>query len=66
MFHLKPHYVTDAKDKKVAVQLSIEAYEKIEEVLENYALFHLMKEAEEKPLNAEEAKVYYRKLKKKK
>ncbi len=67
MFRLNPNYVTDNKDKKVAVQLDIKTYEKIEEVLENYSLYQLMEEEPlKKPLKVEEAKTYYQKLKKKK
>jgi acetyl-CoA carboxylase beta subunit len=67
MFDLKPNYVTDSGNKKVAVQLKLKTYEKIEEILENYSLFHLMEDAPgEEPLNHEKAKAYYKKLKKKK
>jgi hypothetical protein len=67
MFHLKPNYVTDSDNKKVAVQLNIETYEKVEEILENYSLYKLMeKDSSNKPLPVKEAKAYYKKLKKKK
>ena len=66
MFQLNPNYVTNKDNKKVAVQLSIKTFEKIEEVLENYGLFHLMEEdGDDKPMKVEEAKVFYKKLKKK-
>jgi len=55
----------DNNDNKVAVQLDIHTYEKIEEVLENYSLYQMMEEGHLKePLKVEEAKVYYKKLKK--
>ena len=67
MFDLKPNYVTDSDNKKVAVQLNIKTYEKVEEILENYSLYKLMEEeSSEKPLQVKEAKAYYKKLKKKK
>ena len=67
MFHLKPNYVTDSDNKKVAVQLNIETYEKVEEILENYSLYKLMEdEPSEKAMQVKEAKAYYKKLKKKK
>ena len=67
MFQLKPNYVTDSGNKKVAVQLNIKTYEKIEEVLENYGLYHLMtEEPVGESLKVDEAKAYYKKLKKKK
>ncbi|OFY75575.1 MAG: hypothetical protein A2275_19035 [Bacteroidetes bacterium RIFOXYA12_FULL_35_11] len=58
-------YIINEKNKKVAVQLSIETFEQIEEILENYALYHLMNEDDDKEtLNTNEAKEYYKKLKK--
>ena len=67
MLQLKPNYVTDNANKKVAVQLNIKTFEKIEEILENYSLYHLMAEGPAaKPLKADEAKAHYQKLKKKK
>ena len=65
MVQLKPNYVTQG-NKKVAVQLNIKTYEKIEEILENYSLYHLMEDEGGDVLKLEEAKAYYRKLKKKK
>jgi len=44
----------------VAVQLDIKTFEKIEEIMENYALFRLMKENEdEEALDLKHAKDYY-------
>ena len=58
-------YIVDEHDKKIAVQISIETFEKIEEVLENYALFQLIKENEgEEILGLKEAKAYYDRLEK--
>lgn len=69
MQQLNPNYVTDNANKKVAVQLSIDTYLKIEEVLENFGLYHLMVD-EDLPntafLSLEEAKDHYKTLKKKK
>ncbi|NIA29077.1 MAG: hypothetical protein GWP06_04080, partial [Actinobacteria bacterium] len=33
-------------NRKVAVQLDIKTFQKIEEIIENYALYHLIKENE--------------------
>ena len=68
MHQLKPNYVTDAGNKKIAVQLNIETYEKIEEVLENYGLYQLMGDSTkvEESLSLDDAKEYYKQLKKKK
>ena len=66
MFQLDPHYITDAGNKKIAVQLNIKTYEKIEEVLENYGLYQLMQEEPTSDsLNLHEAAAYYKELKKK-
>lgn len=64
MFSLKPNYVTDANNKKVAVQLNIKTYQKIEEILENYSLYKLMEDDDDAPLTLQEAKAHYKKLKK--
>jgi len=67
MLQLSPNYVTDRENKKIAVQLSIKTYEKIEEILENYSLYHLMEdELTAEPLGLKEARAYYNDLKKKK
>ncbi len=56
-------YIIDENNKKVAVQLDIATFEKIEETLENYALVQLMKENEgEEKLKVAEAKDYYKTL----
>ena len=64
---IKKKYIVDEKNNKVAVQLDMATYEKIEEVLENYALIQLMKESEkEEKLEIREAKEYYKQLSKQK
>lgn len=56
-------YIVDENNKKVAVQLDISTFEKIEEILENYGLVQLIKEVEnEEKLSIAEAKTYYRNL----
>jgi hypothetical protein len=56
-------YIIDEGNKKVAVQLDIDTFEKIEKILENYGLVELMKKNEgEEKLTVEEAKAYYRTL----
>jgi hypothetical protein len=66
MLKLHPNYVTDEDNNKIAVQLSIKMYKKIEEALENYGLSKLMEDDTEKPLELNEANAFYKKLKKKK
>lgn len=58
-------FIVDEHNKKIAVQIPIEIFEKIEEALENYALFQLIKENEgEEILGLKEAKAYYDRLEK--
>ena len=58
-------YVVDEQDTKIAVQIPIETFERIEEILENYALVQLMKENEgEEILGVKEAKAFYNQLEK--
>lgn len=63
MDQIKRKYIVDEDNRKVAVQLDINTFNKIEEVLENYALVQLIKENEaDDTLSVEEAKEYYQKL----
>ena len=62
---IEKRYIVDEHNKKIAVQIPIETFEQIEEVLENYALFNLIKENEgEEILGLREAKAYYDRLEK--
>jgi len=64
MLDIKKTYLTDEKKRPVAVQVDIETFEKMEQLLEDYALAQFIEEnnpAENLSLN--EAKEYYRKLK---
>ena len=62
---INPQYIVDENNKKIAVQIPIETYEKLEEILEDYALVQLMKENEgEEILSINEAKAYYENLEK--
>jgi hypothetical protein len=57
---INKQYIVDEQNRKIAVQIPIETFEKIEEILENYALVQLMKENEgEEILGIAEAKEYY-------
>jgi len=47
MGEVKKRYIVDEQNRRIAVQIDIEAFEKIEEILENYALVELMKENDE-------------------
>jgi hypothetical protein len=56
---LKRQYIVNEDNQKVAVQLDIATFEKIENVLENYALVQLMNEDESEVMTVEDAKKYY-------
>ncbi len=58
-------YIVDEQNRRIAVQIPIETFEKLEEILENYALVQLMEENEgEETLSAQDAKSYYDRLEK--
>jgi len=62
---IKKQYIVDENNQRVAVQLDIGTYQKIEELLENYSLVQLMKENEgSEILDLPKAKTYYSRLKK--
>jgi hypothetical protein len=63
MKEIKRKYIVDGNNRKIAVQLDMNTFNKIEEVLENYALVQLIKENEAgDSLNLQEAKEYYQNL----
>jgi hypothetical protein len=65
MDELKKSYIVDEQNRKVAVQLDIETFNKIEEILENYALARLMEEhGSEDALELQEALTFYQSLEK--
>ncbi len=62
---INKQYIIDEQDKKIAVQIPIKTFEKIEELLENYALAQLIEENEgEEVFGLSEAKAYYDRLEK--
>jgi acetyl-CoA carboxylase beta subunit len=62
---INKQYIVDEHNRKIAVQIPIQTFERIEEILENYALVQLMKENEgEQVLGLNEAKAYYDQLEK--
>ncbi|MBD0254954.1 MAG: hypothetical protein ICV83_04475 [Cytophagales bacterium] len=65
MLEIKKKYIVDENDQKVAVQLDIETFRRIAQILEDYALGELIKENKpEDNVSIEEAKAYYKNLKK--
>ncbi len=66
MLDLNEKYIINKQQQPVAVQLDIKVFKRLEEVLEDYALTQYMKETDsEEKLTLNEAKAYYKKLKKK-
>ena len=65
MLEIHKKIVLDEDEKPYAVQIPIEEFERLEEVIENYGLSKLMDEVkDEEKLSVDEARTYYRSLKK--
>lgn len=65
MEEVKRTYLTDEQNRRLAVQIDIDTFNKIEEVLENYALVQLMEESTNgAALGLNEALTYYQTLEK--
>jgi hypothetical protein len=61
IMHIPRQYIVDEDNRRVAVQLDIETFEQIEDVLENHGLMLLMQAADDdETLDLEEAKALYR------
>jgi hypothetical protein len=64
MLKIKKTYLTDEKNRPLAVQIDIKTFERMEQLLEDYALGRLIEENDSgENLSIEEAKAYYKKLK---
>ena len=64
MLKIHKRIVLDEDQHPFAVQIPIEEFEQLEEVIENHGLSKLMDEVkEDERLSADEAKTYYRSLK---
>lgn len=62
---IKKRYVVNEQNEPVAVQLDLEAFQKIERLLEDYALGQSIKAVEDEPsLNLKESRNRYARLKK--
>ena len=63
MLEIKKTYVTDSKKRPIAVQIDIQTFEKMEQLLEDYALGQFIEENDpEDVLSVAEAKTYYESL----
>lgn len=61
--NLERRYIVDENNQKIAVQLDIETFEKIESILENHALYELMQTThDDEELSLEDAISHYRSL----
>lgn len=60
---LHPRYLLDEHNNPIGVELDLATFERIERVLEDYALYHLMTESEAEQdndtLSLEQAKSFY-------
>jgi hypothetical protein len=62
---LQPNYIVDNHNHKIAVQLDIQTYEKLIDVLEDYALFKFMdKNKDDERLSLKDARAFYASLRK--
>ena len=66
MLQIRKNYIIDETRNMIAVQIPVEDFNKIEEVIENYGLAKLIDDVkEEKSFTVQEAKRFYKSLKKK-
>jgi hypothetical protein len=62
---IDPKYIVDESNRKIAVQLDMKTFKKIEEILENYGLVQFMSsEDSEEMLDLDQARSYYKSLEK--
>ena len=63
MKEIEKKYILDEQNRKIAVQIDIDTFEKIENILEDHGLFKLIQNDTEKEyLNLTEAKEFYKGL----
>ncbi|KJR43651.1 hypothetical protein MCHI_000461 [Candidatus Magnetoovum chiemensis] len=61
MLEIVKKYVVDENNNRLAVEIYIETFKKIEDILEDYGLYHLMTDdMKAESLSLEQAKEYYR------
>lgn len=65
MATIKRKYIVNERNEKIAVQLDLKTFEKMERAMEDYVLGEkMMKNNEADRLSVHEAKEFYKKLKK--
>lgn len=63
MLNIQKRYIIDENNNKLAVEIDYKTFLKIEEILEDHALYHLIQETEDSDsLTLPEAKEYYQQL----
>jgi hypothetical protein len=64
---IKKQYIIDDRNRKIAVQIDIDTFTKIEDILENYVLVQMIKDSEgDKSYGIQDAKAYYKQILEKK
>jgi hypothetical protein len=64
MLEIHKNIVLDERQKPIAVQIPIEEFERLEEIIENYGLARLMDDvSNDEQLSVQEAKSVYKSLK---
>jgi len=64
MLNIHKYIVLDENQKPKAIQISIEDFQRLEEIIENYGLAKLMDEVkDDERLSIDQAKDYYQTLK---
>ncbi len=65
MIDIRKTFIVDENNNKIAVQIDLETFKKIEEALENYALAALMNDTgDSEAMSVSEAKAFYDTLEK--
>lgn len=63
MLNIQKRYVVDENNNRIAVEIDYRTFKKIEEIIEDHALYQLIREADDSgSLNLSDAKEYYQKL----
>lgn len=63
MFEIKKRYIVDEQHRRIAVEIDLETFARIEEILEDFALaWWIADDQEESALGPEAAQEYYNSL----
>ena len=63
MLNIQKRYVVDENNNRLAVEIDYQTFKKIEEIIEDHALYQLIRETEDsESLTLSKAKGYYKKL----